>query len=364
MTSLCLHRLVMAACLLALAPSIHAQPIGAQGDDFLYRIVKDDILLELAERYTISGNLWSFLQEYNAVEDPRVLPIGKILRIPFRLIPERPSTARVVHATGSAHAESQPLQVGRMLEEGNNLRTGPDGYVTLLLEDGSTMTLPGNSNMQVQRLRAFQGTGLIDAMVSIEDGAIESIVSPEKTGVGRFEVKTPVTITGVRGTQLRIRNDAGGSQTEILEGQVQLQASATQATMLRAGQGAATNTDGTLYAVEALPAAPMLSVPKRTPQGWQVDFPPVTGAHAYLVRVASDPQGTRPWFSQTFDSPSAVRFSAPGAGTYYVLVRAINASGLMGPDATQPFEGRAVLSSSNGQAVITGYGGQVYLTDY
>jgi len=360
------RRLVLTACLLTIAPLLaNAQPMGAQDDDFLYRVVKDDTLLELAERYTHSPNLWSFLRDHNAVDDPRALPIGKILRIPFRLIPERPSTARIVHIIGSVHANEQLLQVGRQLEEGHRLRTGPDSYVTLLLEDGSTMMLPGSSNIQVQRLRAFEGTGLIDAILSVENGALESIVAPEKNGVGRFEVRTPVTITGVRGTQLRVRSDDNGSQTEILDGQVQLQASAAaQTAVLRAGQGATTSPDGRMHAVQILPAAPTLSIPERTPQGWQVDVTPVPGAQVYLVRVASDPEGTRPWSAKLFDTPEAIHFSAPGAGTYYVLVRAVTASGLMGPDAAQPFEGRAVLISRDGQAIVTGYGGQVHLNDY
>ena len=359
-----LHRLLLTSCLLAMAPLLQAQPMGAQDDDFLYRVVKDDILLELSERYTRSPQHWPFLQDYNTVEDTRALPIGKVLRIPFRLIPERPSTARIVHITGSVHADGRLLRVGGQLEEGSSLRTGPDSHVTLLLEDESTMMLPGNSDIRLHRLRAFEGTGLIDAVLSVENGALESIVAPSKSGVGRFEIRTPVTITGVRGTQLRVRNGDNGSQTEILDGQARLQASAAQAAMLRTGQGAATGADGRLGTVQALPAAPVLSLPERTPQGWRVGFTPVPGAHAYLVRVASDPQGTRPWSTRIFDTPEAVHFSAPGAGTYHVLVRAITASGLMGPDAAHPFEGRAILKSSDGRAIATGYGGQVHLSDY
>ena len=364
MTLSLLHRFLATSLVALTASSLHAQPIGAQDDDFLYRVVQGDTLLELSERYTLSPSHWPFLRDYNTVDDPRALPIGKILRIPFRLIPERASTASVLHVTGSAFTNDQVLSTGGSVDEGSHIQTGPAGYLTLLLEDGSTMTLPANSSAHLQRLRAFQGTGLIDAQLSIESGAVESVVAPESTGVGRFEVRTPVTITGVRGTQLRVRSTERGSHTEVLEGQAQLNASSAQAAILHGGQGALTSAEGTLHAVETLPPAPALSTPERTSQGWQLQFPPVPAADAYLVRVASDPQGTRPWSSELVRTPGPVQFSAPGAGTYYVLVRAITSSGLMGPDAAQPFEGRAILASSDGRPVASGYGGRVYLSAF
>src|SRR3546814_3967669 len=49
-------------------------------------------------------------------------------------------------------------------------------------------------------------------------------------------------------------------------------------------------------------------------------------------------------------------FSAPGAGTYYALVRAIDADGIMGRDASQSFQGRTLLNTSDGKPVLTGFG--------
>ena len=117
-------------------------------------------------------------------------------------------------------------------------------------------------------------------------------------------------------------------------------------------------------AVRSLPAAPQLSEPLRGPQGWQVAFDPVPGASAYLVRVADDPEGTRPRSSQRFTAPESIRFASQGAGTRYVLVRAIGPDGLMGPDAAQAFEGQPVLVSSNGLPIAAGHGDHVYLTAY
>lgn len=354
----------LAALVLAGSGSVLAQPAGADGDDFLYRVVQGDTLIDLAVRYTATPQNWPTLQQINQVADTLALPIGKVMRIPFSIIPEVPAPALLVHASGHVLVDGRTVSPGGQLPEGSTLTTAPGGFATLLLTDGSTLTVPGNSTIAVDRLQAFQGTGLTDTILSVENGSVESVVAPEQTGVGRFEIRTPVAITGVRGTRLRVHRDETGAQTEVLSGVAHLGAATAGQAMLKPGQGVATRADGVMGAVRALPAAPQLSQPERGPQGWQVAFEPVPGATAYLVRVADDPQGTRPRSSQHFNSPQEVRFSAHGPGTHYVLIRAIGADGLMGPDAAQPFEGQPVLLSSNGHPVAAGQGGQVYLTAY
>ncbi len=349
--------------LAATGPAL-SQPIGANGDDFLYRVIQGDTLLELAGRYTTTPQNWRVLQQINHVADTLKLPIGQTLRIPFSIIPEVPAPASVVHASGQVMVDGRPVKQGEPLPEGSTLTTAAGSFMALRLTDGSTVTIPGNSAIKVDRLQAFKGTGLTDTILSVENGSIESLVAPEKTGVGRFEIRTPVAITGVRGTRLRVHAGDTGAQTEVIQGVAHLGASQSGQAMLKSGQGVSTSGKGVMGPVSALPAAPHLSKPFRSPQGWQVEFDPVPGAVAYLVRVADDPDGAHPRFSRRFATPSEVRFSAHGPGTHYVLVRAIDAQGLMGPDASHPFPGQAVLSTTDGKPVATGYGDQVYLSDY
>ena len=63
-------------------------------------------------------------------------------------------------------------------------------------------------------------------------------------------------------------------------------------------------------------------------------------------------------------SPATTSVSRPGAGTYYVSVRAVDDLGLHGQDAVATFEGMSQLSTAFGLGVATGTGGFVTLTDY
>ncbi|MFW7340744.1 FecR domain-containing protein [Pollutimonas sp. H1-120] len=342
--------------------AVMGQPSGAHGDNFLYRVMTGDTLIALSERFTDKADNWAALQSLNAVQEPTLLPIGLELKIPFSLIPELPAQAKITHLAGQASADNRPLKIGDSLSEGQTVATGENGFLTLTLADGSTLTVPAASSLSVERLRVFKGTGLTDTVFTMRQGSLESVVAPADTGVGRFEIRTPVSITGVRGTRLRVHTQASGAQSEVLEGSARLDASQGRNANLRQGQGAAIDSSGRLLGVRPLLPAPELTPASRGRSGWVIAFPPVQGASAYLLRVSADPQGKQLFSSKRFDEPR-VTFSAPGAGTYYALVRAVDADGIMGRDASQSFPGRLLLNTSDGQPVSTGFGQFVFLSD-
>lgn len=357
--------LVFATICGVLMPAVgNAQPAGAAGENFIHRVQPGDTLIELSQRYTETPSNWSALQQLNAVQETTRLPIGLALRIPFSMIPEVPAQAKVVHVVGHATANQRPVAVGDLLEEGAAIQTGSNGFLTLTLSDGSTLAIPPDSALQLERVRVFRAAALTDTIFKMERGSLESQVAPQDTGVGRFEVRTPVSITGVRGTNLRVHTLKDGSRSEVLSGIAALSAgSGADQANLRPGQGAAVDATGKLLGVRTLLPAPVLSDPVRGGKGWVVSFDPVPGAVGYLVRVAGDATGSILFSSQRFPAPE-VTFSAPGSGEFHLMVRAIDQDGLMGPDATLPFLGRRTLQSSDGSAVSTGYGQLVLLTEH
>lgn len=341
----------------------HAQPSGARDTDFIYRIAVGDTLIDLASRYTNSSENWRQLQTLNQIDDPYRLNIGRYLRIPFSMIPESPSQAQVIYLTGQATVNGKPLTIGHLVSEGDLLSTSPKGYITLALEDNSVSTVTASSTVRIERLRTFQGTGLLDAIFTMKQGSVESNVAPQNTGVGRFEIRTPISITGVRGTRLRVHANNQGVQTEVVQGAAQVGSGRFSDPAIPQGQGAALATDGRFLGVRPLLPAPQLEAIQRSPQGWQVPFTPVAQAHSYLVQVSADPDGTQVLSRQIQDSPP-VSFSSPGAGEYYVIVRALDSDGVMGQDSRLAFQGQPVLQFGAGLPVSTGFGDTVLLTAY
>src|SRR3546814_9896157 len=105
--------------------------------------------------------------------------------------------------------------------------------------------------------------------------------------VGGCEIRSPVSITGVRGTQLRVHVNVQGSRSEVLEGVAGLNSQQAESTRLRQGQGAAVNRSGELQPVRPLLPAPALPAPERGGSGWQTSFPPIPGARSYLDRKST-----------------------------------------------------------------------------
>lgn len=348
---------------LAGSPVTVAQPSGARGDDFIYRVLPGDTLIDISTRFTGTPDHWGTLQSLNTVADTLALPLSRELRIPFSLIPEVAAQAEVIHLTGQGLLGQRPARTQDMISEGDVMETRADSFATLKLPDGSIAALSANSLLSIKRLRTFLGTGLIDVILELGRGGVESTVAPEDTGTGRYEIQTPVSITGVRGTRLRVRTDHNGARTEVLSGSAELGKAQADGSQVQSLQGVAVTRDGTILPVRPLLPAPALLTDAHDPNTRSIMFDPVPDAVSYLVRVASDPEGRRPVWTQTIEGPPA-HYRTPGSGTWYVLVRAIDDLGLMSDDATQAVQGRQVLLSGSGESVTNGFGDPILLNDY
>lgn len=357
---------ILAFCLLtglAGLPDAHAQPSGARGDDFIYRVMPGNTLIDLSNRFTGSPDNWPALQSINSISDPYALPVGLELRIPFSMIPEVDAAATVTHVQGRAFINQQPARPQDTVNEGDVLETAEDGFITFQMPDGTISALPPKAKIRVARLRTFLGTGLVDTILELGDGGLESTVAPDNRGTGRYEVRTPVSITGVRGTRLRVRTGDQGALTEVLSGSIQLGTDQADGPQLGSQQGTAVTPDGNILAARPLLPAPALALSTDQPASRMVTFDPVPGAVAYQVRVAADESGTQAvWTDQITEPPAHYR--TPGSGTWYVMVRAVDDLGLMSDDATLAVEGLSVLISGFGIGITTSFGDPVLLTDY
>ncbi len=332
---------VAAWALLAFAPA-QAGPAGADGEYFLHQVEPGDTLFWVAQRYTGRADVWRELKALNRVADPYRLPIGTQVRIPLARIPVTVASARVVSVVGQADANGAALRPGMRVDEAAWLQTGTDGLVTFELPDGTRVAIPANTRLQVKRLRVFAGTGLGDTVMQVDRGGIESRVAPGGTGVGRFEIRTPMMVTGVRGTRYAVDagqpDDAGrrASRSAVLEGTVAVRARRAKR-MVTAGHGVAVGSAGDA-AVYTLLAAPTLSAVPAEPiyasqaeVGWQ----PVKGAIGYLVRVTRDPERTEAVFAATV-TPAAAALTGLPDGPAYLEVRAIDRNRIPGNAAIAP----------------------------
>ncbi|WP_426393968.1 FecR domain-containing protein [Ralstonia sp. R-29] len=314
---------------------VMAQPSGADGAEFLYRVQQGDTLISLADRYMDSVEGWRLLQQRNHVADPYHLKPGSVLRIPFDRIPVVPATAQVVFARDATTGGSKPLQAGMKLAEDAQIDTGDKGAVTLAFDDGTRVTVPPGSHITLSRVRAFARAGLIDVRMHVKQGEAESTVSPKKRGVGRYEISTPALVTGVRGTRFRVQASESGSTSSVLEGEVAAKAG-HQSQAVKAGFGVQA-ADGRIKRA-ALPATPKLNAMPELVQTpcWRATWEPVKGAVSYRAAVARDAALTELSAYQLSKTPGAT-LCGDEDGDYTLVVQSVDALGLTSVSATRPF---------------------------
>lgn len=199
-----------------------------QQDMTPYVVRADDSLYTLADRYMQSPADWRLLRAINHVANPRRLQVNAHLSMPTSRLRQTLLTARVVAVRGSvdklgtAGAPPMPVSAGTLLMEGDEISTGRDAFVSMLLPDGSHVVLPSSSQIRIGRLRTTLLTGAVDRQFDLKQGEVATDVTPFKNPRDSFRVITPSVVAGVRGTRFRVNYLATQDATsvEVLAGKI------------------------------------------------------------------------------------------------------------------------------------------------
>lgn len=330
-----------------------------------------DTLYEIAGRYLRDAGDWAMLSRLNHVPAPRRMPAGIALRLPADRLKQDSESARVIATSGPAeHAFGKnpytPLTAGTTLGEGDRIRTGHNGFVTLELPDGSHVTVAPDGLLDIDKLRRTVLTGSGDRVLGLRRGEVASEVTHATKKDDRFQIRSPSVVAGVRGTRFKVAYDGDAQTTavEVLDGAVGVDPAAAggayapspgvplqaSAQLVKARFGSVTRSGGAIGAPVELLAAPALADPAKVQDGKTVafDLVPAERAVAYRVQIARD--------ADQLDLIRDLRVSAPHAdfgeladGTYFVRIAAIDANGLEGLPQVYGFERRQLgLAASAG----------------
>jgi hypothetical protein len=328
-----------------------------------------DTLYEIAARYLYDVHDWPALARLNHVPAPRRLPAGIVLKLPAALLREQAQSAQVVATSGPVeHAFGAgpytPLVAGMLLGEGDRVRTGDQGFVTLRLPDGSCVMVSQRASIDILRLRKTVLTDAGDRVIGLGRGEVDSEVTHARHHDDRFQIRAPSVVAGVRGTHFRVSYDSADRRTavEVLDGAVGVDPASAAAPppgvplqasqqLVRAHYGSVTDTGGTIGAPLVLLAPPQLQDPGKVQDDATVAFDLAADPRAagYRVQVGRD--------ADLLDTVRDVRVRAPHAelgalpdGTYFVRIAAIDRNGLEGLSQTYSFERHRLGVDASAQA--------------
>lgn len=337
-----LHKLILVAVLALGLPcawsgsaaqtpgSIAVNPSG-----IVYYAQSGDTLMSIAHRFTAKASNWSALGDINRISQDTSIPIGTGIVIPADLLTDEPSEATVIARNGSITAiypdgSSSLLNVGSRVVEGMKIETGINSFLTISLPDASRISLPSNSGMQMTKLRRALYTGSPRIEVTLLRGRVLSRVSPLDTNKGRYEVRTPLSVAGVRGTYFRASYDGARALTEVLDGHVAASSSRTQETrLLPPAKGNVINRNDVSPAIDLLPPPQLSDMPYRQGGAAQFTLKPVAGARGYHVELAQDAEMLN-LLTETTANTTNIPLDNIAEGHYFARLSAIDPLGLEG----------------------------------
>ncbi len=341
--------LILSAALLGTGLA-HAQGPAAMEPPVAYVVKPGDTLIGLASRYMNRPGDYRAVQKANRVAQPNRLRTGSQLNIDPNLLRATPIAAVLSAFSGPVLIETNgqrtPARVGMPLAEGQSVITGPGAFATFELEDGSRVTLPSNTRVRIAKLRQVLINNAPQRVFQLDQGRGTISATPTQTPGARFEVRTPVSVSAVRGTEFRVGADGGDkAQTEVLHGAVGVDAGAvaTGSAPVPAGFGVGVSPGGVGDQIKLLPA-PKLGKGGQTQSDKIVRFTvePLAGAVAYRLQLARD-AGFVDIFAETVTQvttqpPTTADFGSVANGTYFVRLTGLDSHGLEGFPSDYSFD--------------------------
>jgi hypothetical protein len=349
--------LAVAVAIVLAAAGVHAQTAEPTVS---YSVKPRDNLYTIAGQFFVSRDALVEVSKTNHLKRPALLPNGLVLQIPVRLLKTAQIEAVLGAYRGGVTLASgglpAPVTVGQALREGMVISTAGNAFARIDLPDGSRVAIPSQSRLRITSLRRILLTGGVVRVFTVEAGRSESTVTPMTSSADSYVVRTPVSVSAVRGTDFRVgySPDDKTASTGVVEGSVAFDA-AGGSTLVPAKFGVSTGSG-------SLTAAPLLTAPKlqhsgRTQDGPRLvfDLDPVPGAKSYRAQLAND-GGFLDLFTETTATASHIEFDGLPDGTYFIRLTAMDSAGLEGLPSTYAVD-REFNSLQPGGAAASGVKG-------
>ncbi len=316
-------------------------PPHADVDGIRYTVKTGDTLYGLASKYLTHLSDYTTLQHNLGLAIAQHLQPGTVVILPRPLLKSTPADAHLVAFRGAVLVNQSAPTVGMAVHEGTQVETAAGAFATLILSNGSKVTLPSQASVRLTRLRQLVIDGSLDYEVAVENGRVETRATHFNDSNSRFQFRTPLATSAVRGTEFRIAYAKSGesdSLTEVLGGAVAVGgALAAQPQVIPAGTGAGVSKSGATHTEKLLPAPTVLNAGEvQKDDVVHFALSSIAGAAGYHVQLARD-AGFIDVFDDARSATPDASFARVPNGKQFVRATALSASGFEGLSESSAF---------------------------
>ncbi len=335
----------IAAAILLITTAAPLALAAVEGANYVHTAQSGDTLIHLAKRFLVDEANWQSIKTFNNIKDPRIIRPGTSIRIPLSQMKTVELQGSVVRVDGPAESNGVKLVAGAPIRVGQDIKTGENGFVTIKLADGSTLQVQSLTQVRLENARLISAAGVQQTRVALASGRVEANVEKVAGGTRQFEIRTPTSNMGVRGTKFRVSSDAAAKSStgEVLEGSVNV------AELSASGNRDVLAGFGTVVAEGRAPAEPVKLLPppdlSTTAELHErpllrFKFAALNGATGYRAQVAADDKFSEMRAEGVFKSAEA-KFGDLADGKYFLRLRAVDKSGIEGADSVIAFRLKA-----------------------
>jgi hypothetical protein len=304
-----------------------------------YKVKTGDTLSKLSRKYLIQPVNLEIIRDLNSLKNIDLLPSGEILKIPREAVKQSPSFATISSLNCGrpirAGTPLRPMSVGSVLSEGAVVDIPAECHVSVLLEDYSVIRLPSSAAIKIAILRKNALEQSPEVRLDLVRGRVELEVFKGRSKTTPFEVRTPLSVTGVRGTDFRV----GYTPTEQT-GQVEVLGGVVRAMGIRddesrslvKGQGMPFDSTGKALPPETLLGAPVFERAdpvSQTPNAYDIKLSVKEQAKHYVAISSKTANLLGERSSYLLQTPEVSTSTLTQSATFYQFASVSNA-GLMG----------------------------------
>lgn len=334
--------------LLILSQSLYAPSAGAEILVPLH-IKSGTNLIHIARKYCSKQSDWPLIAKINKLKSPYTIRANQTLQIPLSILRTKDVAARVASINGTpklitTDSKILALREGDDVLPGQTIVTGANEYVHLLYPDHKHTRIGPQSEMALTYLLRLTDNSL-KAEFSLKKGRITHSVEQKLKANENFNTRTPIAITGIRGTEFRIKvKSSEANIVETLKGAVTLSASGKKI-VLNKGKGSKVKKGMPPEMPRSLPATPDIPVFKDIYRVLPavITAPAHTTAKTIRMRITADSDGQTTLLEKRTEPGKDFTLFSLTDGRYYAIFTAIDKQGFESlPSSPAPLQIRTI----------------------